>query len=258
MIRVLSAQASFKTTVTQKNNEERTIQPKFSFKNILFHLNELKTSQDMFDQFLEVVEEDVKTKTKLLQLLRLNDQLSKNQNTYAAVQIFMLKRYSNRIKSFQKASDNSISNICEEYSKPGRDDDKVSDLVNKHIAVLEKMKRRMKHIIDVSEKYAVVDIFTAIDDLSEDSFDLDPSSGVKDQRMTQSVTSLSTDKYGSYSSPSSSRISSPSSLYSSKSTASSRSSLSLTRFPNSKPSLRPIKSLSDHISVLTKTYSSKQ
>jgi hypothetical protein len=104
----------------------------------------------MFDEFMEVVEEDVKKKTTVLKSLRQNNQLSTNQKTYASVQSFMLKRYLNRIKSFQRASENSIANICREYSKDNRDDKKVSDLVNKHIQALVKMKRRMKHIIDVS------------------------------------------------------------------------------------------------------------
>ena len=74
----------------------------------------------------------------------------------------MLKRYSNQIKSSQRASENSIANICAEYCKDNRDDKKVSDLVNKHLPALVKMKSRMKHIVDVSEKYTVIDLFAAI------------------------------------------------------------------------------------------------
>ena len=35
------------------------------FENILFYLNALKTSQSMFDQFTEAVEEDIKIKVNL-------------------------------------------------------------------------------------------------------------------------------------------------------------------------------------------------
>ena len=34
--------------------------------------------------------------------------------------------------------------------------------MNEHINALVKMKRRMKHIIDVSEKYAVIDLCATI------------------------------------------------------------------------------------------------
>ena len=164
---------------------------------------------------MEVFEEDIKKKTTVLKSQRQNDQLSTNQKTYASVQSFMLKRYSNRIKSFQRASENSTENICGEYSKDNRNDKKVIDLVNKHIHALVKMKRRMKHIIDVSDKYAVIDLFATINVLSEESYDLDPLSSLKDakdRRLTQSVSSLHNYTYSHSDSPSFSRIPSPSSV----------------------------------------------
>ena len=78
------------------------------FEKILCYLNALKTSQSMFDQFTAAVEEDMKIKINLLESTRLNIELSSNQMTFANVQIMMLKCYSNRVKSFQKVSDNSI------------------------------------------------------------------------------------------------------------------------------------------------------
>ena len=102
MLKIFSKQTSSKKTVKRKThnlNEDDSMRLTVSaFENILFHLYALKHSQKMFDQFMEVVEEDVKNKTNILRSLRLKNQLNTNQNTYAAVQIFMLKRYSNRIK----------------------------------------------------------------------------------------------------------------------------------------------------------------
>ena len=66
--------------------------------------------------------------------------------------------------------------------------------MKKHIQVLEKMKRRMKQIIDVSEKYAVIELFIIMNAISEKSDDLDLSSSLKDskdRRLTQSLTSFS-------------------------------------------------------------------
>ena len=94
---------------------------------------------------MEEVEEDVKKKTIVLQSLRLNNQLSTNQKTYASVQSFMLKHYSNRIQSFQRASENSIVKVCWEFGTDNRDDRKVADLVNKHIKALVKQRVRLTY-----------------------------------------------------------------------------------------------------------------
>ena len=51
----------------------------------------------------------------------------------------------------------------------------------------------MKHIIDLSEKYEVIDLFATITTFNVETYDLDPSSSlkdVKDRRLTLSVTSF--------------------------------------------------------------------
>ena len=261
MLKILTKQTSSKKSWSRKapklNEDGSDRKPISAFENILFHLNALKQSQEMFDQFMDVVEEDIRKKKTLLKSVGLNDQLSTNQKTYASVQSFMLKRYSNRIKSFHRASENSIANICEEYCKDARDDKNVANLVNKHIDALVKMKRRMKHIIDVSEKYAVIDLFTTINILSDESYDLDPSSSLKDskdRRLNKSVTSF----HNHFDSPSFSRSPSPSSVCSLDFKDSKVSDFECLPIKFGKQPLRPFKSLSDHIFVLTKTYTNKQ
>ena len=133
MLKILSKQALSKKSWSRKTSnlkeDDIVSKPASSFENILFHLNALKKSQEIFDQFMEVVEEDVKKKTIVLKSHRLNDPLTANQKTYVSVQSFILKYYLNRIKSFQRASDSSIGNICGEYCKDNRDDRKVSDQI---------------------------------------------------------------------------------------------------------------------------------
>ena len=132
--------------------------------------------------------------------------------------------------------------------------------MNKHIHALVKMKRRMKHIIDVSEKYAVIDLFAMINVLSEESHDLDPSFSLKDakdRRLTQDVTSFHNYTYSHFDSPSFSRIPSPSSVFSLDFTESTVSDFDCSPIIFGKQPLRPFKSLSDHILVLTKTYTNK-
>jgi len=266
MIKIFTRQASKdnhmkrKTSAQNEDERVRACRSASAFENILFHLNALKNSQEMFDQFMEVVEGDVKNKITCLKSLKNNDFLNANQKTYAAVQIFMLKRYSKRIKSFQKASEISIGNICDKYCKDNRDDEQVGHLVNKHIQVLAKMKRRMKQIIDVSEKYAVIELFIAMNALSEQIDDLDLSRRLKDskdRRLTESVTSFSNVAQSDVDSPSLSRIPSPSSSCSFEFVESSISPFDYKPTAFGKKTLRPLKSLSDHIFVLTKTFTNK-
>ena len=121
MLKILSKEASSKKRWSRKtpylNEDDSMSKPASSFENILFHLNTLKKSQEMFNKFVEVVEEDVKKKTTVLKSLRQNDQVSKNQKTYASVQSFMLKRYSNRIKSLQRAYEKSLLIYVESNAK---------------------------------------------------------------------------------------------------------------------------------------------
>ena len=110
MIKLLKRQTSkdnSRTEKTENRNEDdrsKACQSASAFEILLFHLNSLKNSQELFDQFMEAVEEDVTNKISCLKSVKNNVYFNTNQKTYATVQIFMLKRYSKRIKKFQKIS----------------------------------------------------------------------------------------------------------------------------------------------------------
>jgi hypothetical protein len=118
------------------------------------------------------------------------------------------------------------------------------------MAIVAKMKRRMKQMIDVAEKYAVADIFDTINLLQQMSnkINLDPIEGPDARarrlsRRSRSMTQLETD-----------------------STDSRRSSRQLSPLPASpRPDLaygarkmNTFKSFSDHLVVLTKTYTNRR
>ena len=72
------------------------------------------------------------------------------------------------------------------------------------------MKRRMKQILDVSEKYSVIDLFDKRKVVDEENKDLNLSNSVKDNEdQTHSVQPFPSYKYFSFDSPSFSRIHSP-------------------------------------------------
>jgi len=220
------------------------------FENILFYLNTLKTSQTMFDQFMAVVEEDLTIKIESLETIRLNVHLGSHRRTIVNVQIMMLKCYSSRVKSFEKVSDNSILNICEQYKKDDRDDVRIGYLVKRHIQILVKMKRRMKAILDVSEKYSVTKQLDTTNVFDAEKDDLSLSTGVKDKEdHNQVTTKFPNYRYFLYDSPSFSRIPLP--------LKSACSSSSRPKDQFGETPLRPLKFFSDHIFVLAKTFKKK-
>ena len=96
------------------------------------------------------------------------------------------------------------------------------------------MKRRMKDMIDVTDKYAVADIFDSINILNEASKDLDSLDSGHSSTTRRSVVSLGGDE-------SSQNIS----------TVSTRSDV--TSLGQERPS-KTLRSLSDHLAVLRRTY----
>ena len=135
--------------------------------------------------------------------------------------------------------------------------------VEKHMAIVGKMKRRMKQMLDVTEKYAVEDIFDTINLLQQMSnkIKLSPLEGEEERvsrlsRRSQSLTVLGVDTVDS---PSKVGVK----LVQASSSSSSRRSLSpLTERGGGGEvggrKMNTFKSLSDHLAVLTKTYTNRR
>ena len=104
--------------------------------------------------FAEAVKDDINTKRAVWSLDKDSANLKANQRTYAYLYGLMLGLFLKRLNKFQKYSDSSISRICREFCKKERNEEIVNLYVKKHIQSLEKMKRRMKHMIDVADKYS--------------------------------------------------------------------------------------------------------
>ena len=172
-----------------------------------------------------------------------------------------------RFQNVANASLLSISSALENGKE-------VGGLVEKHMAIVGKMKRRMKQMLDVTEKYAVEDIFDTINLLHQMSnkIKLRPIEGEEERvsrltRRSQSLTVLGVD---SVDSPSASTRSKQQGgvklLQSSSSSSSSRRSLSpLTERGSSTGTggevgrkMKTFKSFSDHLAVLTKTYTNRR
>ena len=144
-------------------------------------------------------------------------------------------------------------------------------MVEKHMAIVGKMKRRMKQMLDVTEKYAVEDIFDTINLLHQMSnkIKLSPLEGEEERasrltRRSQSLTVLGVDSVDSPSMSTRSRQQAGGvKLVQSSSSSSSRRSLSpLTERGIGGEvggrKMNTFKSFSDHLAVLTKTYTNRR
>jgi len=206
--------------------------------------DDLKKIHDEFEKFLDAVSSDLASKTERLKTLKESCNTKLNDKSYAGVQLFMLGQYSQRINRFRDVSTTSLLNISKNIEK-GND---TRELIMKHIDILGKMKRRMKHIIDVSDKYAVENIFEGINLLREMSEAMEPSPlPEKKVKMgkCKSMNSLHKIKHDSRAS-----IVSESDLKE-----------NISRPPNILPKSRKVntlRSLTDHIAVLTKTYTNRR
>ena len=221
-----------------------------TFENIHNYLSVMKTRQDLFDNFVETVKDDINNKRAVWSLDEDNACLNSKQRTYAKLHGFMLGQFLKRLNKFQKYSDTSISRICQEFCKEERNEEIVSHYVKKHIQSLEKMKRRMKHMIDVADKYSEREFVTRVK--NESNFDHNLSASMKDLKDRRKVVKFMNLSYIQSYSPSISP------LYPLEIVAAPSFKMT-TDYSEFEPilkvkSMSTMKSLSDYLCVLTKTY----
>ena len=218
-------------------------------------LEELEQLQSEFESFLGVVDQDIEVKSEYWSALKKGEAVwessreigprGKKLETYASIQSFMLRRYSKRISKFRRASVESQRRICEVYSLS---ESEAEVLIERHMHILVKMKRRLKHMMDVSDKYFLTDLVDTLHLLGQATSELAPP--IELERYMDSSSSCSSfdnlstsTSYLSLSSPSISYISSSSS----SSSAAAPHHLKL----------RPFRSLLDQLVVLGKTYTER-
>jgi len=113
-----------------------------------------------FTSFLSVVLADLRAKkAQLRQGLRDTN----SSQGFKRVQLFMINQYISRIHRFQAVADASLGSLCNGAASEAE----TRELEVKHLEVLLKMKRRMKQMMDVSEKYAVTQIFESINVINQ-------------------------------------------------------------------------------------------
>merc|ERR1719336_650514 len=176
--------------------KEEVVPEKEGVKLLFEKFDLLKKADEDFNSFLEVVSKDIVAKTDRLKKVKVSGRAGISDRTDANVQLFMLGQYRHRIARFQNVANSSLLSISSALEN-GKE---VSGLVEKHMAIVGKMKRRMKQMLDVTEKYAVEDIFDTINLLQQMSnkIKLSPIEGEEERvsrltRRSQSLTVLGVD-----------------------------------------------------------------
>jgi len=153
-------------------------------------IDKLKRVHDEFEEFLNVVVDDLSEKVSKLRLYRSQETSnSVKERNFTSLQIYMLDKYRVRIEGFRRSSCASVDNIFCLQSRDEQSD--ISNLVKKYNKAVSKMKRRMKDMIDVTDKYAVVEIIDNLNILNEASKDLvSMDTSDSDEKSRKSIISV--------------------------------------------------------------------
>jgi len=144
---IQSAEAVFKTG-----------HPNIEYSRLFVLVPSLEKQSNQFFQFVQTVHEDISEKIKALSEYKAVDCNTKRKDRgYMKVQMLMLRTYLRRIASFKAAATRSLNNL-----QAKSDSDNLSNLVEQHAALINKLKTILKHILDVSERYAANDLFNEL------------------------------------------------------------------------------------------------
>ena len=176
-----------KVLITITNTGELEVHEN-QFQALFNQFEYLKKYQTDFLQFLVMVRIDLMTKADCLKKIKTSQNLSRSDKSYALVHSFMLNQYMLRLTKLEDLCKKSINEICRAHHSG----DAVEALIAKHLEVLVKMKRRMKQMIDVSEKYVVVDMFDTANDMKDLCDEMETRMGVvnKESKLCKSTLSL--------------------------------------------------------------------
>ena len=203
--------------------------------NFLFDTyTDLRTAQEEFENFISEVSDDLLTKVSQLKAMKHNESATWMERSYASVQLIILNQYLHRVNRFKVLSKHSLEDLC----KTLKDEAKRISMIAQHINTIGKLKRRLKHMLDVTDRYLGADI-SAIHalhkDLDEDNDFPNNRFGEKRNGRMQRMSLISCQK----------------SIIEKKKEDSEYQ-------PVKRQRLNSLKSISDHLSVLTKTYTNRR
>lgn len=236
----LSTFKKLKILITVTDTEK--VEPESNYHALFSQFNLLALSQRDFDQFLVTVRIDLMTKTEELRKIKSRMSASRMERSCALVHLFMLNQYTSRLTKFEEMCRKSLSNIGMMYNCG----ENVEDCVATHLAVLVKMKRRMKQMLDVSEKCVVVELIDTANDLKElcDEMETSVLAVEKDSRLCRSTLSLEPEIDDERPRP--------------RNSVSECLSSTIGAYPSTSRKKRTFKTISEHVIVITKSFTARK
>ncbi len=106
-----------------------------------------------FETFLIATQDDLQRKLRVLNEQRHNRKISRNVRTYLSLQNFLLQKHLHRLHEFHTEISARVALIFANQSTQSTADEQFLQL----LADMSKMKTRCKHILDVTDRYCVLD-----------------------------------------------------------------------------------------------------
>ena len=198
-----------------------------------------EANQD-FNNFSVMVKAHIGSKIEMMTELKCSCSASRGDRNYASIQLLMLHQYQQRLTKFELLCKASIENLCDLIQT---DEELIDALMESHLTTLVKMKRRMKQMMDISEKYAVVEcLIDGVKEIQSLCEEMDPeteSGGIKLSSSMLEVDKAASEEVAKW------KLRSLSESVDSGATAASK---------NKK---RTFKSVADHLIVITKSFTHK-
>lgn len=146
---------------------------------------ELQKINADFREFGCVVKRDLDSKIVILMNLRDDKRSTRSDKSYARIQLFMLNQYIQRLARFDFLLQQSLLKMSKRYLFG----DDLSDMIRVHGEIVTKMKRRMKMMIDVTEKYVDTEAMETVNQMKNFCQDLD-SRYLNSSKFSSSLHSL--------------------------------------------------------------------
>ena len=129
-----------------------------SITTLLKSYPELQKINADFTEFSCVVKRDLEDKTVVLMNLKEDKWSTRSDKSYARIQLFMMNQYIKRLSRFDFLHQQSLLKMSKRYLR-GED---LTDMVRVHGNIVTKMLRRMKMMMDVTEKYVDSEAMDAV------------------------------------------------------------------------------------------------
>ena len=143
-----------KIIVTDCDQEAGAMPSPVSLQTLFNKFTNLQKVDTDFKLFLNFVKNDLLEKADAFKRVKEDRKCAKIDRSFAQIQLFMILQYCQRLDRFDYLSKQSLLKLSLKLLKSCD----INIKVKKHINIVMKMKRRMKSMLDTSEKYMMFEV----------------------------------------------------------------------------------------------------